>query len=327
MPSMYAATAPTGAKPSPRRQPIVPPRKPVDLGALRAQLTASMPAKGGVRASEWEGISAERWLSVTFADIPTSTYDHLLQELLKGMLYETTVAAEQQIVKAAAATARLPRPDPTTQGRGVNFGEDEPTPLTAGPSGSVGGFATQSALGGAPTMYARLHRAYNTVMADFATTEAERDEARAALRGGGDGSSDTTPAATAPTTPQPEAQARASFSATVGQLCDRRVKQYERLLQAAREDAADLSAQLGDLRQAHEQVHADLNRSYREYDKVQKQLLAAIDRERKRDEEAAERARRNRALTERQDERWRTKTIGQLPGDTHDAAVAPGEDL
>jgi hypothetical protein len=323
--SLYAATAPApGSKPSPRRQPIVPPRKPIDIGTLRARLAATQP-NSGAPASEWQGVSEERWKTVTFADIPAAAYDHVLQELLKGMLFETTVAAEQQITKAATAIARGGKSANSARGR-VNFGDtEEPTPLSAGPSAALAGSTVaNSALGGAPTMYTRLHQAYNSVMADFATTETERQQARTKLQDATSSTPDTTNASTP--TPSEAVGAKSSFSATVGSLCDRRVKQYERMLQASREEVGDLAAQLEDLREAHENVHADLNRSYREYDKVQRQLLEAIDRERQREAEESDKARRKQALTERQDARWKTKAIGQIPAESG-AEAAPGRDL
>ena len=280
LPTDDAARAPA----PPRRQPIVAPRKPVDIEALRQQLLAQggrdAGAGRGGAAAPFRAATAADWTTVTFADIPSAAYDHLLQELLKGMLFETTRAAETEIAQTHASNADARRSGRKAAGQ-VAFG-DEPVPLVAG--ASLAAPLDSSRLGSGsiapraptvPSLYSRLHTAYNAVMTEFAATEAERARAAAALSGSSSCGAGVDAAPSAGSS-----LAERSFAATLGGLADRRVRQLERLLDGAREEAQAAAEQLEDLRAAHDQVHRELTRSYREYDKVQRQLLDLVERER-----------------------------------------------
>jgi hypothetical protein len=293
--SLYSVSQPQpqqSSKPSPRRQPIVPQRKPVDPYALLRQYRETAVGNVPSDSSPWRTIGAQQWAAVSFTDIPPAAYDRVLEEVLKGMLYETTRAAEEELGRIATAsnTASI-----AGSRNGVSFAE--PAPLIAGPT-SAASLLAPALAPAVPSMYARMTRAYNSVMAMFGASEPERDQAATSL--------ETTQRLTASDI-SPASVTMPSFAATLGSLCDRRVKQCERMLKAARGESEELSMQLDDLRAAHEQVHQDLNRSYREYDKVQRQLLEALEREK-----AARGTSSN--VAQRQDERWKVKALGGLPG-------------
>jgi hypothetical protein len=248
-------------------------------------------------AACWKQATETDWANLSFADIPPQAYDHVLAEVLKGMLFDTVRAAELELEKCSA------RGDGAQQSRGskgVSFGDaNEPSPQHAGGTAvtslTKSPTSDASAVATVPSMYARMTRAYSNVMTLYATTEHARHEAQQAL-------STSSRSEGAPMGSDAHAVSR-SFSATLGGLCDRRVRQYERLLQGTRDENDELNAQLEDLRAAHERVHKELNQSYREYDKVQRQLLELLDKDKRRG-----------ATTERQNERLQAKPLLQMAG-------------
>lgn len=265
----------TNNAPSPRRQPIVPPRKPVNIAALKAQLSGQLVTLDGSKLDNNNPPKESgSWSTISFADIPTTAYDHILREVLKGMLLESAKQAEKVLasqVEAAKARAQ------STSGKqpfgGVSFQQDhhqpfgEPTPQIAGsagvePSPVANDYAVTMSPPSITTLYSRLQAAYNSVMSDFAGVE------------------DTAPEPpTLGSSIVQSSPAFKSFASTLNSLSDRRVRQYESMLQSTRDDLVYVSNQLDDLRKAHDQVHQELTRSYKQYDAVQRQLLDALARE------------------------------------------------
>lgn len=229
------------------------------------------------------------WSTVTFADIPPECLDRVLEEVLKGMLFHQSAAAQQSTKTTAPRRKTSPRSD-------TSSADVAPPP---------------------PSLYARVMASYNAVMRQFAasaaSSDAPRQDAESEVRKDEPSSvanatfasrrsirtlevdggllphaSLVTPivvsrpfglgsvSSVSATLSLPAAGPAQGAGSGMASLSDRRVQQLERIAASLREENSELGMKLDDLHAAHRSVHQELNASYKEYDALQRRLIDVL---------------------------------------------------